>query len=105
MRASSWNKLPPLYHLAYEYGHMYDYIYYLDSDVMMNPAFINSSISQVLDNWDSGTSEKFGENVLPNESKFVQWGQTDLAKANMMFLTNFPWRDDYPCAGEWVEWL
>jgi hypothetical protein len=29
----------------------------------------------------------------------VQWGQTRLSQTNMIFLTNFPWRDDMPCAG------
>jgi len=99
MRASSWNKIPPLYHLAYEYGHMYDWVLYMDSDVTLNPAFLNRSMSDVLDQWQNGKTTLFGDNLLPNKNNFVQWGQTDLSKSNMLFLTNFPWRDDMPCAG------
>jgi len=99
MRASSWNKIPPLYHLAYEYGHMYDWILYMDTDVTLNPTFLNRSISTVLDDFQNSKTSKFGDHLLPNNNSFVQWGQTDLSKSNMLFLTNFPWRDDMPCAG------
>ena len=27
------------------------------------------------------------------------WGQPDIYKAHLLALTNYPWRDDYPCAG------
>ncbi len=98
MRASSWNKIPPLYHLSYEYGHLYDWILYIDSDVTLNPVYLNRSLSQVLHEWQTQPSRQFGQS-LPNNNQYVQWGQTNLNETNMIFLTNFPWRDDMPCAG------
>ena len=99
MRASSWNKIPPLYRLAYEYGHLYDWFLYMDSDVTLNPTWVHRSISDVLTEWQDGKTKQFGQNNLPNNNAYVQWGQTNLQKTNMIFLTNFPWRDDMPCAG------
>ena len=103
LRASSWNKIPPLYHLSYEYGHLYDWIMYLDSDVTLNPLYRNRSVSHMLDEYQHGKSNKFGVDVLPNNSSYVQWGQTNLSKTNMLFLSNFPWRDGvYMCVYVYV---
>jgi hypothetical protein len=99
MRASSWNKLPALYHLVHEYGHLYDWFLYTDTDVTLNPKYLNRSISETLQEWQSGRTPHFGSDLLPNRNRYVQWGQTDLRKTSMITLTNFPWRDDMPCAG------
>ena len=98
LRASSWSKIPVIYHLAYEYGHLYDWILYTDTDVTLNPKFLNRSISDMLHDWQHKNTTYFGNDLLPNHSQYVQWGQTNLKQTNMITLTNYPWRDDMPCA-------
>lgn len=92
-RASSWNKLPPLIYLSSEFGHKYDYFLFLDSDVMLNARYHYQSLSNKLDNWQDGKS-----NISPQIDNLV-WGQKTVRDAEMIALTNYPWRDDLPCAG------
>ena len=93
-RASSWGKLPPMVYLANEYGQYYDYLWYIDSDLVMNPVFRNRSLSGALKEWKTGQAF--------NNKPFVQWGNPDPTNASMLYLTNFPWRDDFPCAGTFI---
>ena len=92
-RASSWNKLPPLIYLADQYGSEYDYFLYIDSDVLLNSKYADVSISDKLEQWNTQKS-----NIGPIE-KFPIWGEQDVYKSHMLALSNYPWRDDYPCAG------
>lgn len=92
-RASSWNKLPPLIYLADQYGTHYDYFLYIDSDVILNSKYVNVSISEKLAQWSAQPSH------IGNIPQFPVWGQPDIYKAHLLALTNYPWRDDYPCAG------
>ncbi len=92
-RASSWNKLPPLIYLTSEYGHLYDYFLFLDSDVMLNSAYHHQSLSDKLSMWQYGHS-----NIASHVPNAVA-GQRNLSKASLITFTNYPWRDDMPCAG------
>ena len=92
-RASSWNRLPPLIYLTSEYGHLYDYFLFIDSDVMLNSRFHDVSLSDKLDQWQDGQSP------IAHDKKNVVWGQPKVRDSHMLTLTNYPWRDDLPCAG------
>jgi hypothetical protein len=86
-RASSWGKLPALWYVSVHYGHKYDYVWFMDSDAVPNPMQKDRSLGDALENW-SKTSDKS-----------VKFGKVDPLKANFLFLSNFPYRDDLPCAG------
>ena len=70
-RASSWNKLPPLIYLSSEYGHLYNYFLFLDSDVMLNARYHHLSLSDKINSWQNGKS-----NISPQLDNLV-WGQKE----------------------------
>jgi hypothetical protein len=86
-RSSSWGKLPALWHTAEELGAQYDYIWFMDSDATPNPMQNDLSLGDALVKWDS----------KPEET--VQWGKQLPSNATFLFMSNFPYRDDLPCAG------
>jgi hypothetical protein len=43
-RASSYAKIPHVWHAVTTYGHNYDFIWFMDSDAVINPKFINRSL-------------------------------------------------------------
>lgn len=86
-RSSSWAKLPALWDAAVKYGSRYDYIWFMDSDATPNPMQKDLSLSDALAKWDSNPKETVGfGKVLPSNATFL-------------FMSNFPYRDDLPCAG------
>jgi hypothetical protein len=84
-RASSWAKLPLVWYATKVHGNKYDYIWFFDSDATINPTYGNRSLCDALD--------------LFSEKDKVLWGPTYLREASMVFFSNFPWRSDMPCAG------
>jgi hypothetical protein len=92
-RAASWNKMPSLIYLANEYGHKYDYFLFMDSDVMLNAKYGNVTISEKLRQWQTQNST-----IDPRKSS-IQRGNKNIRDSHLITLTNFPWRDDFPCAG------
>lgn len=86
-RSSSWGKLPALWHTAETIGKHYDYIWFMDSDATPNPMNNDLSLSDVLDKWDANTTQS------------VKWGKVKPSNATFLFMSNFPYRDDLPCAG------
>ena len=86
-RSSSWGKLPALWHAAETLGHRYDYIWFMDSDAVPNPMQKDRSLGDALQHWDSNVTES------------VKWGTVKPSNASFLFLSNFPYRDDMPCAG------
>ena len=89
-RASSWSKLPPLWHLNKEYGSFYDYIWFVDSDATPNPFFRNRSLGDSFQIWKNSTEQS------------VYKGLKNPSEATLIFFSNFPWRDDLPCAGTFL---
>jgi hypothetical protein len=85
-RASSWGKLPHVWHVVVEFGNHYDYVLYMDSDAAINPALRNRSVYDSLMMW-------------KNDNKSIYWGEKDPFKSKLLLFSNFPWRDDLPCAG------
>ena len=85
-RSSSWSKLPLLWYVTEEYGQYYDYIWYFDSDATINPNYRNKSLSDALKLWNESNSMTY-------------WGNKNVYKSQILFFSNFPWRDDLPCAG------
>lgn len=90
-RASSWSKLPPLWHLNKEYGSLYDYIWFVDSDATPNPLHRNRSLGDSFQLWKNNTN-----------GPAVYKGVKDPYEATFLFFSNFPWRDDLPCAGTFI---
>lgn len=86
-RSSSWGKIPALWHVAETLGDRYDYIWFMDSDATPNPMQKDLSLGDALAKWDGNTSES------------VKWGNVKPSNAAFLFLSNFPYRDDLPCAG------
>jgi hypothetical protein len=86
-RSSSWGKLPALWHVAETLGHKYDYIWFMDSDATPNPMQKDLSLGDALVKWDAKPSET------------VKWGNGKPSNASFLFMSNFPYRDDLPCAG------
>ena len=86
-RSSSWGKLPALWHVAEQVGHRYDYIWFMDSDATPNPMQKDQSLSDAIAKWDS------------NPKETVKWGNPKPSNATFLFMSNFPYRDDLPCAG------
>ena len=95
IRASSWNKLPVLHYLAMHYGDDYDYFIYLDADVILNPSMTNITLSDLFDKWETQRSP------LMNK-RYIFWGNKVIRDSTFIFTTNFPWRDDFPCAGTFI---
>ena len=85
-RASSWSKLPLLWHATEQYGEHYDYIWYFDSDAVINPKFKNISLSDSFEKW-------------KNDNTTIYWGNQNISESELIFFSNFPWRRDMPCAG------
>ena len=108
-RASSWAKIPHVWHAVSEYGEHYDYVWYMDSDAAINPAFRNRSLHDMLTHWQrqtdntSALAAAAGQRPGAIQSRDVlgqvYWGQRDVRSADLLFFSNFPWRDDLPCAG------
>jgi len=92
LRGQSWGKLVPLSELSFKYKNEYDYIMFLDSDVAMNPLLMNTSLSDMLDHWQTQTSP------LLNDSYLI-WGNKNIRDASIIFMCNAPWRDDLPNGG------
>lgn len=90
LRASSWGKLPPLWFLSMEYGKHYDYIWFMDSDATPNPVHSNISLSDAFENWEK------------TKDQMVYYGNKNIKEADFVFFSNFPWRDDLPCAGTFL---
>jgi hypothetical protein len=88
-RASSWAKLPHVWHAVTTYGRYYDYIWFMDSDAVINPKFRNRSLFDSLQIW-------------KNKESSIAWGLTDPFKADILFFSNFPFREDLPCAGIFI---
>jgi hypothetical protein len=88
-RASSWAKLPHVWHALTTYGHHYDYIWFMDSDATINPKLRNRSLFDSMQMW-------------KNDISSISWGVKDPFEADMMFFSNFPWREDLPCAGIFI---
>lgn len=91
-RAASWAKLPPLWNITVTLGHKYDYIFYIDSDAAINPKHRDLSVDDILNKYSDPTSMTHSVlrgNPHPQNSTFV-------------FFSNFPWRDDMPCAGSFL---
>ena len=86
-RSSSWGKLPALWHAAERFGHAYDYIWFMDSDAVPNPMRQDRSLGDALKSWSKNTTES------------VKWGKVGPDNATFLFMSNFPDRDDLPCAG------
>lgn len=89
-RASSWAKLPPLWYLATEYGKHYDYIWFVDSDAAPNPLRANRSVGDAIQQWNT------------DPETYVFSGNTKTDDSTFIFFSNFPWREDYPCAGTFL---
>ena len=108
-RASSWAKIPHVWHAVSEYGEHYDYVWYMDSDAAINPVFRNRSLHDMLTHWQRQTDNAtalaaaMGQRPGTVQSRDVlgqvYWGQRDVRAADLLFFSNFPWRDDLPCAG------
>lgn len=88
-RAASWAKLPAIWHIVKNYGHLYENIWYIDSDAAISPFHLNKSLENTFQNW-----SKSSDSVLH--------GQKDVTKSSLVFFNNFPWRDDMPCAGMFI---
>ena len=86
-RASSWSKLPALWDAAERFGHRYDYIWFMDSDATPNPMQKDMSLGDALKKWDS------------DPKRHVGFGAVAPSNATFLFMSNFPYRDDLPCAG------
>ena len=88
-RASSWAKMPLLWHAYDQFGEYYDYLWYVDSDLTINPMFNDRYLSSELEKWQNDTH------------KHVFWGASP-KDATFLFFNNFPWREDMPCAGTFL---
>lgn len=82
-RAASWAKLPPLWYISKEIGSKYDYILYLDSDACISPIHQSISIDML---------------IAANGDQVIR-GNSNITDSSFIFFSNFPWRDDMPCAG------
>lgn len=96
-RASSWSKLPPLWNITATYGHLYDYVWFIDSDATPNPAHQNRSVGDAVRFWTQHSTDK-----VFNDEVMVYKGNPDPSNATFLFLSNFPWRADMPCAGTFL---
>jgi hypothetical protein len=72
-----------------EFGQNYDYILYMDSDATINPYHRNRSVYDTLHIWSKDNAN-------------IYWGNKDPLQAQMLFFSNFPWRDDLPCVGTFM---
>lgn len=88
-RASSWAKMPLLWHAYDQFGQYYDYLWYVDSDLAINPMFYDRYLSSEFEKWQNNTH------------KHVFWGANP-KDATFLFFNNFPWREDMPCAGTFL---
>jgi len=88
-RASSWAKMPLLWHAYDQFGEYYDYLWYVDSDLTINPMFNDRYLSSELEKWQNDTH------------RHVFWGSNP-KDATFLFFNNFPWREDMPCAGTFL---
>jgi len=88
-RASSWAKMPLLWHAYDQFGEYYDYLWYVDSDLTINPMFNDRYLSSELEKWQNDTH------------RHVFWGASP-KDATFLFFNNFPWREDMPCAGTFL---
>jgi hypothetical protein len=86
-RASSWTKLPALWYLITLLGEHYDYFWFLDSDATISPINSKRSLFDSLQIWKNESNGR------------IMRGNKDVEKSNFIFMSNFPWRDDLPCAG------
>lgn len=91
LRRPSWGKLIALWHVMNEVGHRYDYIWFMDSDAAPNTFDAAVSLGEKMKMW----SER------PPESVVIR-GNPNISSAQFVFLSNFPWRSDLPCAGNFM---
>lgn len=92
-RAASWAKLPALWYITKKLGHKYDYVWYIDSDAAVSPFAFNRSIDDAVRDWQR-REEAHHDMVL--------LGNRDVMRSKLLFFSNFPWRDDMPCAGSFL---
>lgn len=92
-RAASWAKLPALWYITKKLGHKYDYIWYIDSDAAVSPFAFNRSIDDAVRDW---------QRREETHHDMVLLGNRDVTKSKLLFFSNFPWRDDMPCAGSFL---
>lgn len=111
-RASSWAKIPHVWYAVTEFGMHYDYVWYMDSDAVVNPHLRNRSLHDALTMWQRSTDNSTAGKVESRDVLGqVYWGMRDVRSANLLFFSNFPWKDDLPCAGifmcrpqVWWDW-
>lgn len=86
----------------------YDYIWFMDSDSAPNIMHREHSLGDALQLWHNTRTSGFTSNARSysgsassssSSSSSIEWGQEDVYNASFIFLNNFPWRDDLPCAG------
>ena len=81
-RPLAWATVLVAWHLATTQAHKYDYILYLDTDVVL---LSNITIEQ----------------LLAPKYKAVRWG-ADASKAGLVFFSNAPWGNELPCVGIYI---
>jgi len=89
-RASPWSKVLGMWYVVQRYGHLYDYVLFVDSDLGANPLRARRSISDALMDWQQ------------QNATAVNRGMKDVRGATFLFGSNFPWRNDLPCTGWWL---
>eukprot|EP01033_Poteriospumella_lacustris_P008331 gene8331-6011_t len=92
-RAASWAKLPALWYITKKLGHKYDYVWYIDSDAAVSPFAFNRSIDDAVRDW---------QRREETHHDMVLLGNRDVTRSKLLFFSNFPWRDDLPCAGSFL---
>lgn len=89
-RASSWAKMPLIWHANNLWGKYYDYIFYIDSDATISPVYGTRSLSDAFKDWEL------------DKKNSVMWGNKSPKDSSLIFFSNLPWREDYPCAGMFI---
>jgi hypothetical protein len=77
-RSAAWAKIPVLNHLISLYNETYEFIFYVDSDVIINPTLFNHSVCDALLRWEIGTGH------------------------SMFIFSSFPWYESKPCTGSFM---
>lgn len=84
-RGSSWCRLPTLWHVIKQYEGKYDYLFVIDSDLVISAVHQNVTVEQKLQEWQS--------------KKGITWGPKELSKAGIIFFPNSPFGNWEPATG------
>ena len=84
-RGSSWCRLPTLWHVIRQYEGKYDYLFVIDSDLVISAVHQNVTVEQKLQEWQS--------------KKGITWGPKELSKAGIIFFPNSPFGNWEPATG------